>query len=87
MVPLLINGKLPLDFGLLRQPLTLLKTLAGTLTGRAELPRDPRYVNHPAQHLRIDTSESVFTLDGEVLPAESPLQVELGPTLQLALHP
>jgi diacylglycerol kinase family enzyme len=87
MVPLLMNAKVPLDFGMLRHPVTTAKTLAATLLGRAELPRDPRYVNHPAQQLRIDTSEPIFTLDGEVLSAESPIEVDLGPTLQLALHP
>jgi len=87
MVPLLMNAKVPLDFGMLRHPIATAKTLAATLLGRTELPRDPRYVNHPAQQLRIDTSEPIFTLDGEVLPADSPIEVDLGPTLQLALHP
>lgn len=87
MVPLLMNGKVPLDFGMLRTPFTTMKALARTLTGRAELPRDPRYTNHPARHLRIETHEPIFTLDGEVLPVEAPIEVDLGPTLQLALHP
>lgn len=87
MVPLLISGKVPLDFGMLRRPLATMKALARAVTGRSELPRDPRYVNHPAKQLRIETSEPLFTLDGEVLPVEGSLEVDLGPTLRLALHP
>jgi len=87
LVPLLMSGKVPLDLGLLRSPFAAIKTLAGAVTGRGELPRDPRYVNHPAQKLRIETGEAIFTLDGEVLPTDGQLEVTLGPTLSLALHP
>ena len=87
LVPLLMNAKVPIDLGLLRSPFAMVKTLAGAVTKRAELPRDPRYVNHPAQRLRIDTQEAIFTLDGEVLPTDGKIEVTMGPTLQFALHP
>ena len=39
-------------------------------------PRDPRYVNPPAQQLQISTPERIYTLDGEVLHTTgSPLHV------------
>lgn len=100
-VPNLARAQLPLDHtslpSWLLQPRNLLSLLRGQ---RKDLPADPRYVNHPAQSLHIETSESVFTLDGEVLtlgsthraldPSSQPtarhvLDVRLGPSLQLAL--
>lgn len=99
-VPNLMRAQLPLDHGSLPswllQPRNLLSLLRGQ---RKDLPADPRYVNHPAQSLRIETDEPFYTLDGEVLPlaahneacrpaTASPrhvLHVRLGPSLQLAL--
>ncbi len=35
----------------------------------------------------IDTDEPMYTLDGEVLPTSgSPIEVKMGPSLQLALR-
>jgi diacylglycerol kinase family enzyme len=87
LVPLLARGKLPFDRSLLTHPLSAWRLLSAAATGKAELPRDPRYVNHPAQHLRIESSEELYTLDGEVLPTGGePIEVMMGPTLQLALR-
>lgn len=72
-VPKLMRAQLPLDHGSLPswllQPRNVVRLLRGQMK---DLPADPRYVNRPAQSLHIQTSEPVFTLDGEVLP--------LGPT-------
>jgi diacylglycerol kinase family enzyme len=87
MVPLLMNGKVPLDVGLLRRPTQALRALVGNLRREKDLPRDPRYVNHPASRLLVETSETMFTIDGEVLPSDGPIEVTLGPTVSLALHP
>ena len=97
-VPKLMRGQLPLDTGSLLSWLVDPRNLMGLLRGETkELPADPRYVNHPAQHLRIESPEPVFTLDGEVLPipplaagtslgpTQGALDVRLGPSLQLAL--
>ncbi len=100
-VPNLARAQLPLDHGSLPswllQPSNLLRLLRGQTK---DLPADPRYVNHPARVVRIETEEPVYTLDGEVLPlgtGEPPknspvgqpprhvLEVRLGPSLQLAL--
>lgn len=94
-VPKLMHGQLPLDHGSLpswlSQPRNLIRLLRGQMR---DLPADPRYVNHPASRLRIETPESVYTLDGEVLSLgggrRSPdghhiLDVTLGASLPLAL--
>jgi hypothetical protein len=87
LVPMLARGKLPFDRRALMNPIAAWRLLSSAATGKAELPRDPRYVNHPAQHLRIDTSEAIYTLDGEVLSTSgAALEVKMGPTLQLALR-
>lgn len=88
LTPFLARGKLPFDRSELAQPIAAWRHLSAVATGKSTLPRDPRYVNHPAQSLRIQTSsESIYTIDGEVLPtAGDALEVTLGPTLQLALR-
>ena len=87
LVPMLARGKLPFDRSALLNPVTAWRLLSAAASGKMEVPRDPRYINHPAQHLVIDTPESMYTLDGEVLPTTgSPLEVKLGPSLQLALR-
>jgi hypothetical protein len=67
----------------------VLRLLRGSKKKPAELPTDPRYVNHPAQRLRVKTDESVYTLDGEILPhspeGDGLIDVSLGPILQLAV--
>jgi len=100
-VPNLMRAQLPLDHGSLPSWLLQPRNLFSLLRGqRKDLPADPRYVNHPARVVRIETEEPVYTLDGEVLPlgtGEPPknspvgqpprhvLEVRLGPSLQLAL--
>jgi diacylglycerol kinase (ATP) len=87
LTPLLARGKLPFDRSELLNPLAVWRLLSSVAAGKGPLPRDPRYVNHPAQQLRIESSESIYTIDGEVLQASgSPLEVKLGPSLQLALR-
>lgn len=87
LTPLLARGKLPFDRSELLNPLAAWRLLSSLAAGKGPLPRDPRYVNHPAQLLRIESSESIYTIDGEVLTTTgSPLEVKLGPSLQLALR-
>ncbi len=88
-VPSLIRGKLPVHKRALFDPQTMLKLLRKAGNGKPDLPTDPRYINHPAQRVRIRTDESIYTLDGEVL-SHSPegdghIEVSLGPSLQLAV--
>ena len=87
LVPMLARGKLPFDRSALLNPVSAWRHLVAAAAGKGELPRDPRYVNHPAQHLIVDTAEAMYTLDGEVLPTTgSPIEVKMGPSLQLALR-
>ena len=82
-LPWLAQAKRPLDAELLRKPFSAAQKL---WTG-AGLPRDPRYVNGAARRLLVETTETIFTIDGEVLPTEGPFEVSLGPELSLAAHP
>ena len=86
--PLLARGKLPFDRSELIHPVAAWRHLSALATGKGTLPRDPRYVNHPAQILHVDAAaESIYTIDGEVLQkSDAPLEVKLGPSLQLALR-
>lgn len=92
-VPTLARGQLPIAAPTLLRPNNAWKVLRGD---GSDLPRDPRYTNHPAEQLRIETTETLFTLDGEILPCGSSdnaqqhggwatLDVSLGPTLQVAV--
>jgi hypothetical protein len=87
MVPSLIRGRLPIDRRAMLEPQTVLRLIQGAGRGRPDLPTDPRYINHPAEQVRIQTPESVYTLDGEVLQvgSEGLLEVSLGPSLPLAI--
>ncbi|MFO0547174.1 MAG: diacylglycerol kinase family protein [Polyangiaceae bacterium] len=61
--------------------------LMAPLLARAKLPRknDPRYHNHAAREVILETSEPHYTLDGEVFASTSSrIELRLGPTLQLA---
>ena len=83
LVPMLMRGKLPVDRSALWSPRVLAKAI-GSLGSPDSLPRDPRYVNRPAQRLSIQTTEPLYTIDGEVLesvPGQS-LEVAMGPSLR-----
>ena len=83
-LPLVARGYLPLDSGAFLRPLKLIDRVAGDRT----LPTDPRYVNRPAQTLRIRTDEPLYTVDGEILSSDAPeISVDLGPVLKLAVSP
>lgn len=86
-VPGLMRGKLPLDMGALFDVQNLLRLVRPSGPGKSDIPTDPRYVNRPAERIRINTQETVFTLDGEVLPisGDGTIEVSLGPSLQLAI--
>lgn len=88
LTPLLARGKLPFDRSELGNPVAAWRLLSALASGKGPLPRDPRYVNHPAQSLHIDAAaEPIYTIDGEVLhTGGQPLEVKLGPSLQLALR-
>jgi hypothetical protein len=56
-----------------------------SLVGRGGLSTDPRYVNHPARQLVIESDEPHYTIDGEVMPSsDRRFEVRLGPSLHLA---
>lgn len=86
LAPLLARARPPIDPKALLRPISSWKQVGLSLVGKGELPLDPRYVNHPAQHLVLHTSERHYTIDGELLPVTGEsLEVRLGPALQLAL--
>lgn len=86
LAPLLARAKVPIDPRSLLRPISTWKQVGLSLAGKGELPLDPRYVNHPAQQVLIETDEKNFTIDGEVVPlAGRRIEVRLGPLLRLAL--
>jgi hypothetical protein len=85
MAPLLARARLPIDPRVLLHPVSAWQQALLSLVGKGHLSADPRYVNGPAHHLEIDTTESHFTIDGEVFPAlDGRFDVRLGPQLHLA---
>jgi diacylglycerol kinase family enzyme len=85
MAPLLARARLPIDPRSLLHPISAWRQALLSLVGRGGLSTDPRYVNHPARHLIIESDEPCFTIDGEVFPSlDRRFEVRLGPTLHLA---
>lgn len=85
MTPLLARARLPIDPRALLHPVSAWRQALLSLVGKGHLPPDPRYVNHPARQLEIETTESHYTIDGEVFPAlDGKFEVRLGPQLHLA---
>lgn len=82
-LPMLVRGWLPVD---MRQLVTRAFGGGGGDDSKG-LPTDPRYVNQLAKELVIETDETLYTVDGEVLEAEAPIKVTVGPTLRLAVGP
>jgi diacylglycerol kinase family enzyme len=86
LAPLLARAQLPIDPKSLLRPMSTWKQGVLSLLGKGELPADPRYVNHPARHLRLRCHERHFTIDGELLPlVDGAVEVKMGPALRLAL--
>jgi len=79
-LPMLVRGWLPKSLD-----------LSGLLRRTGRLPRitdDPRYVNRTASELVIESPETMYTIDGEILEAPpGRIRVALGPTLKLAVGP
>ncbi|MBI4955813.1 MAG: hypothetical protein HY908_27590 [Myxococcales bacterium] len=85
MLPLLIRGMLPMDPRSFLHPVSVWRQALLSLLGKGGLPTDPRYVNRSTRNLVVETSESHFTIDGEVFPStDRRFEVNLGPTLNLA---
>ncbi len=88
MTPLLARGLLPIDARALLRPISSARRALLSFVGGEGLPVDPRYINHPAQELVIETAEPCYTIDGEVFPTNGkPIEVRLGPQLRLATLP
>lgn len=88
MTPLLVRGFLPIDARALLRPISSARRALLSLVGGEGLPVDPRYINHPAQALVVETAEPYYTIDGELFPnTGAPIEVRLGPQLQLATLP
>jgi diacylglycerol kinase family enzyme len=86
MAPLLARALLPIDPKSVLRPVSTWRQAVLTLAGKGLLPLDPRYVNRPAHELVVRTDESLYTIDGELLPVGGqPLGVRLGPTLRLVV--
>ncbi len=85
MAPLLARGHVPVDPRSLLNPVSAWRQALLSVVGQGQLPSDPRYVNRPAHHVVIDTSEPFYTIDGEVFPSrDKRFEVRLGPLLHLA---
>lgn len=85
MVPLLARALVPIDPRSLLHPVSAWRQALLSVIGERHLPADPRYINRPARHLVMETSEPFYTIDGEVFPAlDSRFEVRLGPQLHLA---
>jgi len=85
--PFLARGKRPIDTKPLLQPLSVWKKLATTLVGQDSFPIDPRYVNSVCKTLSVQTEETIYTIDGEIIdctPGEK-IDVTLGETIQLTV--
>ena len=80
-LPFIMRGLLPVDVsGMLK------KWSKGRIS--EPLDTDARYVNRPAKRLLIETDEPIYTVDGEILQKpDGPIEVTIGPTLQLAVGP
>ena len=78
-LPMLMRGWLPLDVAALLEPKRLRDR---------ESRSDPRYINKTGSRIEIATDETIYTIDGEILPVEGgKLTVETGPHLRLAVGP
>jgi len=85
MAPLLARGLLPIDSKALLHPISAWRKALMAISGKAALPADPRYINHPARELSLETSENHFTIDGELIPSiDRRIDVRLGPAVHLA---
>lgn len=83
VLPFLIRGWLPLDMGALFEPGRLFERLRDP-----KLFTDPRYVNEAGSELVINSDESMYTVDGEILTTEArQVAVRMGPHVQLAAGP
>jgi diacylglycerol kinase family enzyme len=85
MAPLLARGRLPIDPRTLLHPISTWRKALLSLVGRDGLPTDPRYVNHAAHELVIETDEASYTIDGEVLASrDRRFEVRMGPSVHVA---
>ncbi len=82
-MPMLMRGWVPPDKDTLFQPHRLLERFKNPA-----LFSDPRYVNKSAKRIEIKTSDTLFTIDGELMDVQDgALTVEMGPTIRLAVGP
>jgi diacylglycerol kinase family enzyme len=85
MAPLLARARLPIDPRALLHPVSAWRKALLSVVGRDGLATDPRYLNRPARAAVIETDETHYLIDGEVLRSQGgPFGVRLGPALQLA---
>lgn len=85
LAPLLVRGRLPIDPKALLHPISTWRAALMAAVGKAALPSDPRFVNRPARQVLVETAESHYTIDGEVLDSIGGLlDIALGPVLHLA---
>ena len=82
-MPMLMRGWVPPDKDTLFQPHRLLERFKNPA-----LFSDPRYVNKSAKRIEIKTSDTLFTIDGELMDVQDgALSVEMGPMIRLAVGP
>jgi hypothetical protein len=86
LLPFLIRGRLPLDPKSLLKPVSTWKQIVLSYLGKGSFPIDPRYVNATASVFEIQTTEELFTLDGEIIRGNGePIAVNLGQTVKLVV--
>ena len=87
-LPLLWRGYLPIDVKSLLNPISIWKQFFLSYFGKEFMLADPRYINKTAHQYRIESSEKLYTVDGEVIPTNGlAIDVEMGPRLRLAVSP
>ncbi len=88
MMPMLTQGRLPMDPKSLLKPVSTWKQILMSLAGKGNFPVDPRYVNDIASEFEIHSPEEHYTVDGEILRSTGePIKVTLGPMIELAVSP
>lgn len=82
----LARGWLPVQPKQLARPDRVMRRLADPTPLKTSTPSDPRYVNRNAEHMVVETDESIFTVDGEILRAtDRTFDVSLGLQVRLAV--
>jgi diacylglycerol kinase family enzyme len=82
-LPMIARGWMPPDKDAFFQPHRLLERFKNPA-----LFSDPRYVNKTGKHLDLKTSDTLYTVDGEIMEVhDGAVSVNVGPMVRLAVGP